>query len=101
MALATEGFDLIDVVLKDRRMLTLMMAIKLGKVVNLNVIRDTWGKRAETGRPVTIVIARFKSFDIVVLKSFFQRKVIELTTQSKLAVYLLLADVEVIDVEEA
>lgn len=82
-------------------MLTLVVAIKLGKVVNLNVIRDTGCKRAKTGRSVTIVIARFKSFDIVVLESFFQRKVIELTTQSKLAVYLFLTDVEVVDVEEA
>ena len=101
MALATEGFDLVDMVLKDRRMLTLMMAIKLGKVVNLNVIRDAWGKRAEAGRSVTIVIAGLESFDIVVLESFFQREVIELTTQSKLAVYLLLTDVEVVDVEES
>lgn len=100
MTLTTEGLDLIDVVLEDRRMFTLMMPIKLGKVVDLDVVRDTRGERAKTSRPVTIVIARFESFDVVVLEPFLQWKVVELTTQSKLAVYFLLTDVEVVDVEE-
>jgi hypothetical protein len=46
MTLATELLDLIDVVLKNSGMLTLMVSIKLGKVVNLNVIRDPRCKRA-------------------------------------------------------
>jgi predicted DNA-binding ribbon-helix-helix protein len=36
----------------------------------------------------------------MVLESFFQRQVVELAAKSKLTVYFLLTDVEVVDVEE-
>jgi hypothetical protein len=79
MTLATERLDLINMVLENSGMLTFMMSIKLGEIVNLDVIRDTRGKRAKTSRAVTVVVTRFKSFDVMVLEPFFQREVIELT----------------------
>jgi hypothetical protein len=100
MTLATECLDLIDVILENSGVLAFMMAIKLGKVVDLDIICDTRGKGAKTSRAVTVVIARFKSFDVMVLEPFFQRQVVKLTAESKLAVYLFLTDVEVVDVEE-
>jgi hypothetical protein len=101
MTLTTEGLDLINVVLENRWMFTLMMSVKFGQVIDLDVVRDTRSKRTKTRRSVTVVIARFKSFDVVVLKPFFQWKIVKLTTQSKLAVYFFLTDVEVVDVEES
>ena len=71
MTLTTECLNLIDMVLEDRRVLTLMMTIKLGKIVDLNVVCDPRSERAKTSRSVTIVIARFESFDVVVLESLF------------------------------
>jgi hypothetical protein len=100
MTLATERLDLVNVVLKHSGMLSLMVSIELGKVVDLNVIRDPRCKRAKTSRAVTVVITRFESFGVMVLESFFQRQVVELAAKSKLTVYFLLTDVEVVDVEE-
>jgi hypothetical protein len=101
MTLATERLDLINVVLKHSGMLSLMMSIELGKVVDLDVIRDPRCKRAKTSRAVTVVIARLESFGVMVLESFFQREVVKLATQGELAVYFLLTDVEVVDIEES
>ena len=71
MTFTTESLDLVNVVLEDRRMLTLMMTVKLGKVVDLNVVRNSRSQRAKTSRSVTIVIARFESLNVVVLESLF------------------------------
>ena len=101
MTLTTKVFNLIDVILQDGGMFTLMMSIELRKVVDLDVVRDTRSKRAETSRTISVVISRFKSFDVVVLEPFLQREVVKLTAQGKLAVYFLLANVEVVDVEES
>lgn len=48
-----------------------MMTIKLGKVVDLNVVCDPRSERAKPSGSVTIVIARFESFNVVVLESLF------------------------------
>lgn len=101
MALTTECFNLIDMVLEDWRVFTLMMAIKFGKVVDLDVVCNPGSERAKASRSVTIVITRFESFDVVMLESLFKREVVEFATQSKLAVYFLLTDVEVVDVEKS
>jgi hypothetical protein len=81
-------------------MLSLMITIELGKVVDLDIIRDPRCERAKTSRAVTVVITRFESFGVMVLESFFQREVVKLAAESKLTVYFLLTDVEVVDVEE-
>jgi len=78
-----------------------MMSVKLGKIVDLDVVRDTRCERTKTSRSITVVIPRFEIFDVVVLELFFQREVIELASQCELAVYFFLADVEVVDIEEA
>ena len=46
VALSAEGFDLFDVVLQDRRLWTLVVAVELGEVVNLNIIIDGLGEPA-------------------------------------------------------
>jgi hypothetical protein len=101
MTLTTKVFNLIDVILQDGGVFTLMMSIKLRKVVDLDIVRDTRSKRAKTSRTVSVVIARFESFDVVVLEPFLQWEVVKLTAQSKLAVYFFLTNVEVVDVEES
>jgi hypothetical protein len=44
VALATEGFDLFDVVLQDGGLCTLVVAVELGEVVHLHVIFDGVGE---------------------------------------------------------
>lgn len=44
MALSTEGFDLLDVILQDRRLCTLVVAVELREVVNLHIVRDSVGE---------------------------------------------------------
>jgi hypothetical protein len=101
VTLATERLNLFDVGLEYFRVLTLMTPIELGDVVDLNVVCDSRGQRAKAGRFVTIVFTGFEVFDIVVSELFFQRKTIKLATQGKLAIYLFLTDIEVLDVEES
>lgn len=100
VTLATESLNLFDVVLEHGRLLTLMVAIELGNVVDLDVVCDSRGQRTETSRSVTIVFTGLKVFNVVVLELFLERKIIKLAAQSELAIYLFLADVEVFDVEE-
>lgn len=52
VALPAETLDLFDVVLEDRRLSPLMVAVKLGKVVDLDVVLDGLGKSAWSVRVV-------------------------------------------------
>lgn len=50
MALSAEVLDLLDVVLQDGRLGTLVISIKLGKVVNLDVVFDRLGQPVGSAR---------------------------------------------------
>lgn len=52
VALPAETFDLFDVVLEDRRLSPLMVAIKFGEVVDLDVVLDSLGESAWSVRVV-------------------------------------------------
>lgn len=101
VAFATEGFDFVNVVLKDGGVLTVVVAVEFGNVVDLDVVDDAGSQGAKAGGAVAVVFAGFEVFEIVVFEFLFEREVVEFATESKLAVYFLLADVEVLDVEEA
>jgi hypothetical protein len=50
VALPAEVLDLLDVVLQDGRLGTLVVSIKLGKVVNLDVVLDRLGQSVGSAR---------------------------------------------------
>jgi hypothetical protein len=50
VALPAEVLDLFDVVLKDGRLSTLVVSIKLGKVVDLDVVLDRLGQSVGSAR---------------------------------------------------
>ena len=55
---------------------------------------------SQTGGPVPIIFATLKILKIVIFQLLIQLKIVEFTTQGKLLVDFLLADVEVLDIEE-
>lgn len=84
MAFATEGFDFVNVVLKDGGVLTVVVTVEFGNVVDLDVVDDAGSQGAKAGGAVAIVFAGFEIFEIVVFEFLFEREVVEFATESKL-----------------
>lgn len=114
---SAEGFDLLDMVLENRRLGTLVVAIKLGKVVDLNVVLDSVGESdglvsdtaynrigvyplPQSSRAVAIILAIVQVLKIMILELFLEWQVVKLSAQSELAVDFFLADTEVLHIEE-
>lgn len=96
-----------------------MESVKLGNVVNLDVVLDSIAEADDTsletcramgfvnishsvtGRTVSIVFTSDEVVTVVELQLFLQRQIVELSAKGKLPVNLFLADVEVLHIEEA
>jgi hypothetical protein len=118
VTLPAEVFDLLDMVLQNGRLSTLVVPVKFGEVVDLDVVDDRfreseWSADSwvllrsrshilpESSRAVAVVLAIVQVLEVVVLQLLLQRQVVELAAQSELSIDFFLADAEVLDVEEA
>lgn len=52
VALAAESLDFFDVVLQDRRLCTLVVAVELGQVVHLDIVGDGLGESVWSASPL-------------------------------------------------
>lgn len=97
LAYPAEIFNLVNVIRDNRRLLSRVVAIKLGNVVDLNIILDTVThadeesvkfyslkfrafSHAVTGRSVSVILAVDKIIGVVILQFLFKREIIEFAT---------------------
>ena len=117
MAFAAESFDFVDVILQHRRLWSLMIAIELGHVVNLDIVLDLGGETVcrsaqsaskatqqhllpQTGRSISIIFATLEVLKVVVPQLLVEWKIIELAAKGELPIHFFLANAKVLDVEE-
>lgn len=100
VAFAAESLNLVNVVLQYSGVGARVVAVKLGDVVDLDVVDDARGQVAEAGGAVAIVLAAFEVLEVVIFELFVQRQVVEFAAQGELTVDFFLADAEVFDVEK-
>lgn len=99
MERASEFLDFMNVLLNDVGVVTLMIAIKFGDVIDFNPVPDTPSKYTPASGPVPVVFAILQVRDV--FGFLLKGQIVKLATKGILAVNLLLGNAKVDDVEES
>ena len=99
MDMFSKVFDLVPVLSNNFWLRTLVLRYELWNIEDFGVVKDAWLYLADAQRLITIVAAVLEVR--AVSQQFLRWESVEFLSDGELTIYLLLAEAEVDDVEEA